>query len=170
MAFNHSSCHYQDGLRVLYDGPLQFRRSRTNADVVVALHTNYNCIEIVAFNPTLALKAPRIYLNFSMLKSYLDSVKINEKLREVKEESLGTGKHFSVKDATAIIVRELAVDYIFDRLDMSADSTIENFKVILVPQSGDHKINFNGHTTINSVMECPQLVIPVTVEHKAKLK
>lgn len=170
MAFNNSSCHYQEGLKVLFDGSKNFWRTRTSIDVVVALHTIHNCIEIVAFNPTLFLKAPRIYANFSTLKSHLDPVAINESLNQMKETATRLKKLFNLKDATTQILSELSLEYIFKRLDFARDCTRENFRMELKVFSGDHSIDVDGQSALDCVITCPQLLIPVTVDHKAKLR
>lgn len=170
MTFNSSSCHHQEGLKVLFDGSKHFWRTQINIDVVVALHTNHNCIEIVSFNPSLALKAPRIYLDFSSVKARLNPSAINDKLQQMKEDALRAKRHFVAKDAMSTVISALSLQYIFQRLDFAPDCSKDNFRMVLSALTGDHVIDHDGYKVADCVTKCPQLLIPVTVDHKAKLR
>ena len=171
MSFSKSKVVYQEGIKVLFDGTKTFWRARANIDVAIILHVPHNTVEIVAFNAVLGLKAPRLYLNFSAIKSHLDPYEFNDRLTHLKEDSLRRKKHVNLKDATIKISEDMSLDYIFQRLDVIDNCTTENFAMVLHAVDGDIKQQFDGeagesHYMLDVVRRCPQLLIPVTVNHQ----
>ena len=156
-----------------FDGTKAFWRARATIDVVIALHIHHDTIEIVPYNATFGLKAPRIYLRFSAVKSCIDPYEFNTNFARLKEESIRARSRLNTKDATIKVTEELCLDYIFNRLDVIEGCTTDNFIMVMHALPGDHKIRVDGNQdqaltmyVLEVVRTCPQLLIPVTVNFR----
>ena len=171
MSFWKSTVKFHAGVKVLFDGSRSFCSNRVNIDIVLVLHVEHSSIELVAFNPALGLKAPRLYLNYLALKAQLDPESIDCKIAELKALSINQKKHMGRKDAFTKATEEMCIDYIFNRLDVIKGCTTENFAMVLNIFPGDRCIfleDENGEIreVLQVISACPKILVPVVIIYK----
>jgi len=73
---------------IIFQGSKFFWRTRTTIDVTIVEHKGEDLTEIIAYEPSLDQESPRIYLNSTILYSFLDQEAITAKLSFAKQNNV----------------------------------------------------------------------------------
>ena len=62
----------EGGSVIIYQGNKYFWKTRNTIEVAIVVHQNKHVIEVIAYEPSLAVEAPRLYLDLEVLIVKLD--------------------------------------------------------------------------------------------------
>lgn len=96
---------------VIFQGSKFFWRNRKTIDITTAEHRNIDITEIISYDPSFDIEAPRIYLNSTILYSCLDQDSIDTQLSFAKKNNVPHSASFLRNTFNAAIV-----NYILNRL------------------------------------------------------
>lgn len=82
------------GSVVIYQGSKYFWKTRNTIDVAVVKHGNGNVVEIIAYEPSLDVEAPRIYMDSKVLSTKLDQEAIAAKMSLAKQSNVPHTEQF----------------------------------------------------------------------------
>ena len=162
-----------DGFDVIFDGSKSFWKTRSNLDILVALHKKQMCLELVAYNAEIGVEAPRLYMSSMVLAAKVDpeSEDFQQKLSAKKEVFNRQKKAYSLPDLTKEVYNDAMLHMILQRLSVVAegvDLTTE-LKVTLIPATGDTTVPDNDQL-LDFMMEKPSTVKPITVTFTKKAR
>lgn len=113
-------------IATLFVGSKNFWRLRTNVDIHILEHLKFQCIEIICFHPVLHLE-DRIYFPMVSIISLLNEAKIEETMREKREESTRRRDGKNTLELLHNIHRLMVVDFVLTRAVLAVESS--NFKI-----------------------------------------
>ena len=112
-------------MRCIFDGTKFFWRSRTNLDVCIVEHGKVGVYEIIFYEPSCDVEAPRVYLDQKLLRSKLDDEDIDSKLSFAKRNNVPLTEKF-----VASVVDKTIADYLLNRIKI--DQHVPDEKVLEV--------------------------------------
>jgi hypothetical protein len=128
----------EDRVEVLHKEHKHFWKCRTQVDIIIVEHKNHGLIEIVTYEPTLDMEAPRLYLNDEILFSKLNASQFDQSLSAKKEPFL---RQHKVPDKVFLrrkIVNMAKVSYVMNRLSVEECSQeTRTFRVGFEMRGGD---------------------------------
>jgi polyphosphate kinase len=104
----------------MFKGTRNYWRFRTNIDVNIVDHTEFNVIEIVCFCADVMLEN-RIYLSGSDVMSRIDTGKLESLVAAKREENLRRKKSALEKEARDEVRAGLISDFLLNRLVINLD-------------------------------------------------
>lgn len=175
---NRYKSYDDEEIAILYDGSYTFWRTGTNLDVLLVDHKNFNCYELVVFEPLANKEAPRIYLTGNEVVNAIKLDDIQNRVTEVIEQNTRHHVVNDLQEIESLVRKELAAHYIVSRISLDTFARdIYQFKVYLQPSFDDITIENdkelagvcpNGRS-LHAVMQRPLDLQPVITEHFAKL-
>lgn len=149
-----------EDVKVIYEGSKSLWRQRINFDVFIVNHKLFKVIEVICFNPTADIEAPRIYLSPSKLKSKLDTSDIEDKVMSRKEFLIRQKKPIIYDDLMQEVVEDQIVLYITSKLNLKETEDKSGKFSVIVQQAGD-VISSND----NIVCEKPTDLQPLMISY-----
>ena len=135
------------GLTVLFNGPRVFSNSTDQHHLLIVEHSAEAVIEVIVFNETFCIEAPRIYINLELLLASFAQNEVQEKFSEIR-------KMLMLQKKTVQILQ-----FINSRLCIADYEIKEEFLAILIPKIGD-SVHGVIPADIFSMLQKPRLLIP----------
>ena len=151
-----------DTVSVIFDGAKSFWKTRTNLDVLIVEHAKQLCYELIAYNATVGVEAPRIYLSSLLLAQKIDQAEVQARVADKKEALTRAKKTFNAADLTKEVTYGLISQYILARLSIPNDLPPGTLTVLLMPCSGDKIVDVDTQR-LDIICEKPNLTIPLQV-------
>ena len=101
-------------MRCIFDGTKFFWRSRINLDVCIVEHGDVGVYEIIFYEPSCDVEAPRVYLDQKLLCAKLDDEDIDSKLSFAKRNNVPLTEKF-----VASVVDKSIADYLLNRIKIN---------------------------------------------------
>lgn len=151
---------------VTFEGTKFYWRTRNTIDVYIVEHKTCNVFEIIVYEPSFDVEAPRIYLDGAVFTSRIDHTDIEAKLSFAKRNNVPLTEKF----VTGIYNRAYS-DYILNRLAMK-EFVPEERKIVVVLQftSGECEAAAAGGTPVELLIcEKPAKLEPYRTSHYKSL-
>lgn len=159
---------------VVFDGSITLWRSGTNLDVVLVLFEKLQCIELVVFNPSKNLEAPRVYIDVPTLGRHLPREEMQKKVEERKELFVRRHKEYVASVIEKEVEMTIMSNYIVSRIALKDTDPAEPFQISLQAHFGDTITTEDGPTEgtttvhLDFVVPRPEGLIPIRTVHHAK--
>ena len=139
---------------VVFEGAKFFWRTRNTVDILIVEHKAHEIFEIIVYEPSFDVEAPRIYIDSKTLMSKVDNEEIESKLSFAKRNSVPLTEKF-----VAGVVNKVVSDYIMSRIIMKEFLTEEK-NIIIDLTNGD---------MCGVLNEKPELVEEYKTKHHRRL-
>lgn len=150
-----SKYHLEDGVVLMHEGSKAFWQTRTNVEVVLALHSKQDCIEVIIIDSDNGTDFKRFYLNPKLLQSKLDLNDYNKKLSERKEAFLRQKKSFDAQELSSQVRNTMIGQYVISRLSIIKDLVSGSKIVGMKPNYGDVTTVSEEGETLDVIIEQP---------------
>jgi hypothetical protein len=127
-----------DSTEVTFDGTKFYWRTRNTVDVVIAHHKAQQVFEVIVYEPSLDVEAPRLYLDETILMPKVDHSEANSKISFAKRNDVPLTEKF-----VQGIMNKAIADFILNRLivveltqstgTFVVDMKIDDYDVMLSP-------------------------------------
>ena len=116
---------------VVFDGAKFFWRTRNTVDILIIEHKTLEIFELIVYDPSFDVEAPRIYIDSKTLMSKVDNEEIESKLSFAKRNGVPLTENF-----VAGVVNKVVSDYLMSRIIMKEYLTEEK-KILVDLTNGD---------------------------------
>lgn len=120
-----------DKINILFEGTKNFWRTRTMIDIIIAHHTYFNIIEIIAYNPEIDVEANRIYIDYENLVKNLSKIYYIEKLSQETEILVRQKINFCKKEVATRVINDIIANNIQSQLEIHNEKSELAFSVSL---------------------------------------
>ncbi len=152
---------------LLLEGSKTFWKTKNTVEVIILEHKYCETLEVIAYEPTFEVEAPRIYLNDKVARSRVDSSVIDGCLRTAKSAAMRRGEAPNVAQLIKGAERTARVNYVLNRLFLKKYSCeTKIFVVELQFDFNDRDDEHGGLDVDTMVIEKPQNLKPYAVERK----
>lgn len=151
-----------DTVSVIFDGAKSFWKTRTNLDVLIVEHSKQLCYELIVYNATIGVEAPRIYLSSLLLAQKIDQAELQARVADKKEALTRAKKTFNAAELSKEVAYGLISQYILARLSIPNDLPEGTLTVMLMPCTGDKIVDVDTQR-LDVICEKPNLTIPLQV-------
>jgi hypothetical protein len=125
----------REDIEILFDGSKNFWRQKINPSIIFALHLNSKCVELIISNN--GLEAPRLYVDWTALKTKIDGTNFKEKLANKKEILIRQHKPIVENIVTKQLYNEMMNQYLISRLNVLGNWNEKEFLIELMVNIGD---------------------------------
>ena len=139
---------------VVFEGAKFFWRTRNTVDILIIEHKTHEIFELIVYDPSFDVEAPRIYIDSKTLMSRVDNEEIESKLSFAKRNGVPLTENF-----VAGVVNKVVSDYLLSRIIMKEYLTEEK-KFLVDLTNGD---------VCGVLNEKPQLVEEYETKHYQRL-
>jgi len=154
------------GFTVLFDGSKTFWKTRTNLDILIAMHSNAMVIEVISYDANAGKETPRFYISVPLLITKIDKDECDRKVAMKKEVFLRQKKDFKQTEVMKEAMNEAMVTFILSRLAIAENTDSADIIVEMVPISTDIIDEETGKMDV--ICECPGMFTPVVVNYQKK--
>lgn len=126
----------RDGVKICFNSSKAYWKPRVTLDVVIVLHSDHNCFEVIAYNPESDKEASRLYIDADALRATIDPSELDQKLAEKKEYLLRTKCHIDQDDVLIDVTGAVMVNHLLARL--TVDTANGGLVIALCSRSGDN--------------------------------
>ena len=116
---------------VVFDGAKFFWRTRNTVDILIIEHKALEIFELIVYDPSFDVEAPRIYFDSKTLMSKVDNEEIESKLSFAKRNGVPLTENF-----VAGVVNKVVSDFLLSRIIMKEYLTEEK-KFLVDLTNGD---------------------------------
>ncbi len=155
---------WQDAI-VYFSGTKQFEKPKVNLKVTIMDFPHFGCMELIVYNPSLELEAPRIYINKHLWNSKISDDEIAKKLAVETEYHRRRNKKVDQEQLYLKIIFKISIKYVISRLNFAKNSQKDTFKVELTPMFDD-MINKNT-LKLDIVSQKPLELIPYVIHYSS---
>jgi hypothetical protein len=116
---------------VIFKGTHNFWRVKCTLEITIIDHSEFGCIEVIAFHAKANHEGPRIYINSNMLLKSMDEKELQEKAAAEKETCIRTRRAFIWENLLADARQNFIIQYILARINMTMAPEGKEFDIFL---------------------------------------
>ena len=146
-----------ESVRVIFEGPKVFWKTRVTLDIVIVEHTNFGVLEVIAFDAELKLEAPRLYIDQEDLQSMINQQNFIQRFVSLeKEKAARQNEAVEIVDITKRATDKATADYILDRICVMKYSKKEEVLTVEMQfDFSDRDLETEGHSVDKMVIARP---------------
>jgi hypothetical protein len=146
---------------LLLQGPKSFYKTKNSVDIIVLDHKYCGTLEVIAFEPTLGVEAPRVYLNEKVVRSRVESSAIDGYLRSAKFAAMRKGEAPNLPALIKEAERKAKATYILNRLFIKSYSFEKKEIVVQLQFDFNDRDNEHGGLDVDTmIVEKPEELVP----------
>lgn len=100
----------------MFEDDKELWEERCQLNINIALHTQINCLEVIFYEHCAGVEYPRVYLDYTGLKSKIDVQEFNKLLLDAKAENTRIQRRVALRTVEVEVLNQMLIDYIMKGL------------------------------------------------------